>query len=189
MIPCPPIHRYQSSSQTFKRDHLHVTHNSYGYFAHLPMPGSELRQTSFWWLPLFPTSSISHVNARKGRVPPQLWHPDGSAEWWFAISCEHGSCHREVHRHAGAEEWKGRATVNVIISHLPFVILKENDHNLQVCFLPQDEGRFRQLLPQSEFDSVTEMLDSLDEKSIKAMEFIALFGSSSTPGNLGWALR
>ena len=54
--------------------------------------------------------------------------------------------------------------------------------------LRKDEGRFRKLVPH-EFDSVTEVLDSLDEKSIKAMEFIALFGNSSKAGNLVWALR
>ena len=55
--------------------------------------------------------------------------------------------------------------------------------------LRQDEGRFRKLVPRSEFDSVTEVLDSLDEKSIKAMEYIVLFGNSSAAGNLVWALR
>ena len=59
----------------------------------------------------------------------------------------------------------------------------------QVCSLPQDEGRFRKLVPRSEFDSVTEVLDSLDEKSIKAMEFIVLFGNSSMAGHLVWVLR
>ena len=65
----------------------------------------------------------------------------------------------------------------------------KNEHNLQVCFLSQDEGRFRKLVPRSEFDSVTEVLDSLDEKSIKAMEFIVLFGNSSMAGHLVWVLR
>ena len=68
--------------------------------------------------------------------------------------------------------------------------LMMNLHNIfQVCFLPQDDGSFRKLVPQSEFDRVTEVLDSLDEKSMKALEFIALFGNSSTAGNLVWALR
>ena len=58
-----------------------------------------------------------------------------------------------------------------------------------MCSLPQDGSSFRKLVPLSEFDGVTEVLDSLDEKSTKAMEFIVLFENSFVVRNLVWALR
>ena len=71
------------------------------------------------------------------------------------------------------------------------MVTLHNNHclPLQVCSLPQDGSSFRKLVPQSEFDGVTEVLESLDQKATKAMEFIVLFENSFVVGNLVWALR
>ena len=45
------------------------------------------------------------------------------------------------------------------------------------------------MVPQSEFHGITEVLDSLDQKTSKSMEFMVLFENSSMVGNLVWALR
>ena len=60
---------------------------------------------------------------------------------------------------------------------------------LQVCSLPGDGARFRELVPEGGFESTTEVLRSLDPKSIMSAEFLVLFEDSSLVHNLAMALR
>ena len=55
--------------------------------------------------------------------------------------------------------------------------------------MPEDGSSFQKLLPNSEFESIAKVLDTLGEKAIMAMEFLVLFEDSYVVSNLVWALR